>query len=323
MILVLTHSRDVTTDLLLDRFEGVDVFRANIDLWRDYRWSIEPGDFWIEDPVGRVCRDSEVSAVYLRKLLFDPVYLDIPADGNQESWCREQVICLWEGLRDLAQQDGRLALVKPSSLGRWSKIRQMRLAAQFFAVPQWQIRHGNLTETNPPWSGKTVCKVMAPVPIGAGGILMVRRVEPKQLSPDFPWFLQEEVENAVEDVTVVYVQGKALAFKTMRSTFTGEDCRIPTLTGEAIWEPCALGTEEEASVCRFMEATSLEFGRLDFLRDQCGRLWFLEVNPNGQFAWLDTEGRFGVLDAVAKAILDVHRQNGERMASAAIATAGA
>lgn len=64
-----------------------------------------------------------------------------------------------------------------------------------------------------------------------------------------------------------------------------------------------------------MEATSLEFGRLDFLKDQRGRLWFLEVNPNGQFAWLDTEGRFGVLDAVARAILDVHRQNGERIAN--------
>ncbi len=150
MILILTHSRDVTTDLLLDRFQGVEVFRANIDLWRDYRWSLEPEGFWIEDPVGRICLDREVKAVYLRKLLFDPVYLDVPAEGSEEFWCREQVVHLWEGLRDLAQQDGRLALVKPSSLGRWSKIRQMRLAAQFFSVPQWQIRHGNLPETNPP-----------------------------------------------------------------------------------------------------------------------------------------------------------------------------
>ncbi len=159
---------------------------------------------------------------------------------------------------------------------------------------------------------------MAPVPMGAGGILMVRRVEPERLAPDFPWFLQEEVENAVEDVTVVYVQGKALAFKTLRSAFAGEDCRIPTLTGEAVWEPCALGPEEASSVLRFMEATSLEFGRLDFLRDQSGRLWFLEVNPNGQFAWLDPEGRHGVLDAVAEAILDVHRHNVGQMASQTI-----
>jgi hypothetical protein len=35
-----------------------------------------------------------------------------------------------------------------------------------------------------------------------------------------------------------------------------------------------------------MGAASLKFGRLDFIVS-LGTTWFLEVNPNGQYGWLD------------------------------------
>ncbi len=43
-----------------------------------------------------------------------------------------------------------------------------------------------------------------------------------------------------------------------------------------------------------MRETGHTFGRLDFLWDKEG-LWFLELNPNGQFAWLDVDGREGLI----------------------------
>ena len=47
--------------------------------------------------------------------------------------------------------------------------------------------------------------------------------------------------------------------------------------------------------------SSLQFGRLDFLQGQDG-YHFLEVNSNGEWAWLDTEGRYGLLPKVAEEI---------------------
>ena len=35
-------------------------------------------------------------------------------------------------------------------------------------------------------------------------------------------------------------------------------------------------------------------------------LWFLEVNPNGQYAWMDPDGSEGVLKAIAAEIRQVH-----------------
>lgn len=32
----------------------------------------------------------------------------------------------------------------------------------------------------------------------------------------------------------------------------------------------------------------LRFGAIDFVLDQEGQLWFLEINPNGQWGWIET-----------------------------------
>jgi hypothetical protein len=45
----------------------------------------------------------------------------------------------------------------------------------------------------------------------------------------------------------------------------------------------------------------LGFGRLYFLLDD-QQYWFCEVNPNGQFAWLDLKGKNGLLQAVVSEI---------------------
>ena len=48
-----------------------------------------------------------------------------------------------------------------------------------------------------------------------------------------------------------------------------------------------------------MHKANLQFGRLDFLLDKSD-YYFLEVNPNGQWAWLDMTGEHGVFDAIIK-----------------------
>jgi D-alanine-D-alanine ligase-like ATP-grasp enzyme len=44
---------------------------------------------------------------------------------------------------------------------------------------------------------------------------------------------------------------------------------------------------------------NLAFGALDFVVTPEGELVFLEVNPNGQWLWLDDQLNLGISDAVA------------------------
>ena len=44
-----------------------------------------------------------------------------------------------------------------------------------------------------------------------------------------------------------------------------------------------------------MRGVNLDFGRLDFLYDG-STYWFLEVNANGEWDWLDPNGDVGLLD---------------------------
>ena len=43
-----------------------------------------------------------------------------------------------------------------------------------------------------------------------------------------------------------------------------------------------------------MKALKLKFGRFDFLIDKKNELWFLEVNSNGEWAWLDDNYQYGL-----------------------------
>ena len=45
--------------------------------------------------------------------------------------------------------------------------------------------------------------------------------------------------------------------------------------------------EVEAAVLRFAQKAGIVFGSLDFAIDSAGKWWFLEVNEEGQFLWLD------------------------------------
>ena len=55
----------------------------------------------------------------------------------------------------------------------------------------------------------------------------------------------------------------------------------------------------EDYICRYMRSLGLQFGALDFALTADGVYYFLEVNPNGQWLWIDQLLDMGITDAVA------------------------
>ena len=305
MILLLTNSADVTTDILMPHLtRHAEVFRLNLDLWKEYTWNIHADGYEITDPLGRVCAEAQVGAVYERKVMHIPMFIDVPSGGSPENWLRGELLEIWSGIKDLAFGSGKLALIHPSPGGVWKKMRQMRLAARYFPVPAWQMLH----KAEPRCGAPLVCKSNTGLSLGNNRLFNVTKVDPKRIDLEFPWFLQQAVD-AVADVTVAYIGGRLFASEYSRADMKCMDCRVPTSEGKGEWKPCELSADEAERVRAMMAETGFTFSRLDFLRTADGTLHFLEFNVNGQYAWIDILNKRGMLTAIADEVMRVHNRN--------------
>jgi glutathione synthase/RimK-type ligase-like ATP-grasp enzyme len=66
------------------------------------------------------------------------------------------------------------------------------------------------------------------------------------------------------------------------------DWRQEVGQGHVTLEEIATPADVETAVLAFSREAGIEFGSLDFAVDENGRWWFLEINEEGQFLWLDT-----------------------------------
>ena len=124
-------------------------------------------------------------------------------------------------------------------------------------------------------------------------------VDAKSINTRYPWFLQEKID-AEADVTIQIVGGRQFAFSRSRKGMHGLDWRKEIFTENherAEWLPFRLNEQQQLSVTRFVTECHANWGRIDFLL-QGEKLVFLEFNANGQWAFLDHENRYGLLDAV-------------------------
>jgi glutathione synthase/RimK-type ligase-like ATP-grasp enzyme len=105
-----------------------------------------------------------------------------------------------------------------------------------------------------------------------------------------PSFLQEEVRNG-SDVRVTIVDSRLTALRLHRHNRDPNcvDIRRGDMT-ELDYENVSIPERVCASLCQLMTRLDLRFGAADFIVRQDGAWVFLEVNPNGQWAWMDLLG---------------------------------
>jgi MvdD pre-ATP grasp domain/RimK-like ATP-grasp domain len=101
-----------------------------------------------------------------------------------------------------------------------------------------------------------------------------------------PTILQPYVEKAFE-LRCVVIGEKIFAAKM--DTQADERSRIDSRGGEPDHETFTLPDEVEASLHRLMDSFGLNFASLDMIVTPDGEFVFLELNPNGQWLWLEYE----------------------------------
>jgi hypothetical protein len=68
------------------------------------------------------------------------------------------------------------------------------------------------------------------------------------------------------------------------------------------YQPVETPVEIAAPVRRLMVLLRLRYAALDFAVDRSGRWWFLEINPNGQWLWIEHATALPIAAAIASAL---------------------
>jgi hypothetical protein len=291
--LIITDSWDVTTDLVIDRLQE-QAFRLNTDIIRDYKLKLTDSDFEISGPTGRRICASEISSVYWRKPFSDTAYHD---PSHEEFFFYSECRYLIREIYNLCIHRGAYNLVEEGAERRIGKLMQLTLAKEYFSVPEWEIHLGQDEYFAPSWS---IAKSLSGEAIDDNHVLYTTRIDGKVLDPRYVWFTQRAIDRTA-DITVCFVENLIYAFK-LDAIIGVTDWRAVLDQPETHrWYSITLSVATETSIREFMKRCALRFGRLDFVLED-DTLYFLEVNPNGQWAWLDLNDEVGLITAMVNAI---------------------
>jgi hypothetical protein len=295
-----TNSFDTTADLLILNLGSEKFFRFNFDLWRDYRIYIDDERFEIENPTGlRICDQGLAKAYWRKPMRKQHMFPDMQIP-QIENYIEEE---LWYAMRELVNRfwlEGKLVLTEPFADMRGGKLIQARIAKKYFDVPAARFVCGRSKKSDPTTS---VVKSLTSSRVKEGAVIYTTRVRMEELDSSSPWYTQEFVE-AEKDITVAFVRDQFFAFELPREGFVQRtiDWREVSLeTATSDWPTHQLPDKLKAGIFSFMRDMGLHYGRLDFLYTQ-GKYVFLEVNSNGEWGWLDVEGKYGLRDKIAKEV---------------------
>lgn len=295
MLLILTNSFDGTTDLLIRKLPVDAVFRLNCDLLESYKIEITQHGFFVEDGTGRRLSSDQVAKCYYRKPWIDPV---VDLIEEEDKFRSHELRYAVAEMINIVWIQHKVALVEPYAERRCGKFIQLMTAKKHFVVPDW---HFVYRSAMPSVDRPQIVKTLSGEQVSVGKVLYTTQVDPSQLDPDYPWFVQDYVE-AKWDLTVVYCRGKLFAF-TLDRSFAKDSSDWREFIGDnQRWSRYAMSDSLSSNIIRFMDDLGLHYGRLDFLLTNENEATFCEVNPNGQFAWLDLAGREGLLDAIVSEI---------------------
>jgi len=295
VILLVTNKRDLTTDFIVVelRRRGRAFHRLNTECLPQTMVRFDPraGHGWEIQTHDLTLRLDDVGAAYYRRPgAPEPVVTKDEATTKYltDEWSAVTK-ALWNAL------EGRW-LSSPFAILRAEDKPRTLISNDFTAASSF-VAEGNVI-------GKPLRHSL--VERGdAGEVLFTARLDPLKPMDQTavslaPVIYQHEVRKAYDiRATVIGDRVFAAAIHSQDHDETEVDWRSGTrldLRHEAIELPTAIA----AQCLALTKQLDLRYGAIDLIADQDGRYWFLEINPNGQWAWI--ERRTGL--PLAAAIVD-------------------
>jgi hypothetical protein len=315
MILILTNEDDVTTDFVVQELKRGEFVRVNTERLAttgSISYTFDSGQIDGEIRFGdeRLLL-SNVTAVYCRRAATPDPSPSVVEQGLR-SYVRTEFRALIDGLSRLVE--GRW-INHPLAVHRAeSKVFQLATAQRNgFIVPRTIITSDGQQARAfaQRQDGPLIAKALAAPRVQLGGaeqIMFTSRL-PEDGDPFVglelaPCIIQEQVQKRV-DIRVTVVGEKAFAVE-IDSQSTPEAV-VDWRAADALSLPHRvhqLPKDVEETCIRICDEMHLTFGAIDLAIDQNGRYVFFEVNPNGQWAWVQILTGLPIAKAIAQLLRD-------------------
>lgn len=316
MLLLVTNRRDITIDYVVAELkrrqtpffrlntEDLPAARCTMAAFPRRAWSLTFGE--------RELKGSEVKAAYFRRPAQPASNANISDDGE-----REYAEAEWGALlRSLyARLEGMWLNAPFDIFAAEDKPKQLLLASEIgFNVPEVLITNDIASVRAVIQAGPAIGKPLRQALISGEQerVIFTTRLEHLNDSDEdaislAPFIVQTEIKKQYDvRVTAVGSQFFATAIRSQEHEETTVDwrqgCR-PDLKHERIKLP----REVEEQCAALMRRLNLRYGAIDFISDQQGKLWFLEINPNGQWAWIENLTGYPIAAAIADELEGIAR----------------
>jgi len=134
-------------------------------------------------------------------------------------------------------------------------------------------------------------------------LITEKHLDKLELVKKMPSLFQKFIEKEYE-LRVTIVENKVFAVKidSQANPLTIVDWRHPECIDKLSYVAVEFSSEVSDCCKRMMKQLGLVFGAFDFIMSKDGKLYFLEVNPNGQWYWLEDLAKVQISDAITTAL---------------------
>lgn len=315
MIFLITNKEDITTDFVVKRLReiGADYYRFNTeDLFNDIDISLyfKNNKFQLLDKRKGVIDLNNVTSVYFRRPKLPNIFPYL--ETGERNFLIKEYHSLLNGIYSILSSRLWINYVY-SIIEAENKIYQLILAKKLgFKIPKTLIsnnrdrvyefiranyfnciikpmRSGFIDDLNNP-------KVIFTNKINRDKLEELDRIQ------SCPSIFQSNITKEA-DIRVTVVGEKVFAARIESQKYTENE--IDWRRGNNIIDHnyIELPTEIENKCVNFVKKLNLLFGAIDLVLDQEGNFYFLEINPNGQWAWIEKRLELPISNEIAKLLI--------------------
>lgn len=307
MLLLVTNCRDITMDYVVAelRRRGQPFFRLNTEQLPQALCSMAgfPRDAWSISLDGVVVRGAAITGAYFRRP-GAPVVPDTATDPGERAYIEAEWSSFLKSL--YSRLEGRWLNSPTKIFMAEDKPMQLLLAQEIgFHVPQAFVTNDILCARAISALGQAIGKPLRQAVLAGETERVIftsrlaeiedEQAEAIRLSP---FIVQSEILKQYDvRVTVVGERVFATAIWSQDNEETITDWRKgsrPDLRHEKI----VLDRRVERQCVKLVQRLGLRYGAIDLVCDQSGKLWFLEINPNGQWAWIENLTGYPIAAAI-------------------------
>jgi hypothetical protein len=315
LILLVTNKRDITTDFIVLELQrrGEPFLRLNSEDLPSASVSFRPeaGASWEIELDGKRIALREVGAAYYRR----PGAPEAPANISDKA-TREYLSAEWSAvLRSIWNAlEGRWLSSPFAILRAEDKPRQLELAlALGFEIPNTMIGNDFSSVLKFVSDRGVVGKPLRHALIDrepAGEVLFTSRLGILELGDRSsvelaPVIYQQEVPKAYDvRVTVIGERVFATAIHSQDHEESEVDWRSGTRL-DLVHEVISLPETLSQKCVELTRALDLRYGAIDLIADTSDRYWFLETNPNGQWAWIERRTKLPLAAAIVDELVRI------------------